>query len=131
MRLLFATIEANFWGVTGGLFLGTTAIGLAVLGLGSVFGRAGIGIAAAVAMLLGNPLSGLNSAPEMLPSGWGAFGQLLPQGANATLLRSTAFFGDVFPDPRATTALVVLACWAVAGVALIAEAALRQRRSSA
>ncbi|OBF12975.1 hypothetical protein [Mycobacterium sp. ACS4331] len=131
LQYVFDAIESNFWGVTAGLFLGTTAIGLVVLGLGALFGRIGIGIAAAVALLLGNPLSGINSAPEMLPSGWGAVGQLLPQGANATLLRSTAFFSDVFPDPRATTAIVVLGCWAVAGVVLIAVAALRRRRSSA
>ena len=59
---------------------------------------------ALLALLLGNPLSGLNSAPELLPRGWGELGQLLPQGANATLLRSTAFFSGA----GATTAIVVL-----------------------
>ena len=63
-----------------------------MLGLGSLFGRVGLAVGALLALLLGNPLSGLNSAPEMLPSGWGALGQWLPQGATATLLRSTAFF---------------------------------------
>ena len=75
-------------------------------------------LGALIALLLGNPLSGLTSAPELLPSGWGAFGQWLPQGANATLLRSTAFFdgaGATTGDRRADllgaggSALIVIA----------------------
>ena len=62
----------------------------------------------------------------MLPSGWGALGQWLPQGATATLLRSTAFFAG----EGAITAIAVLACWAVAGTALIVIAAVRQGRSA-
>jgi hypothetical protein len=121
LRYLFGSIDDNFWGVTAGLLLGALAMGLPVLGLGSLFGRVGLGIGAAVAMLLGNPLSGLTSAPEMLPDGWGALGQLLPQGANATLLRSTAYFSGA----GATAAVTVLACWALGGLALIVVAALK------
>jgi hypothetical protein len=126
LRYVFGSIDANFWGVTGGLTLGVLAAGLSMLGLGSLFGRVGLAIGALLALLLGNPLSGLNSAPEMLPSGWGTLGQWLPQGANATLLRSTAFFDGA----GATTAIVVLTCWALAGVTLIAIAAARQRKNS-
>ena len=92
-----------------------------MLGLGSLFGRVGLAIGALLALLLGNPLSGLTSAPQLLPTGWGAFGQWLPQGANATLLRSTAFFGG----SGATMAIAVLTGWALAGAALIAIAAVR------
>jgi hypothetical protein len=60
----------------------------------------------------------------MLPSGWGTLGQWLPQGATATLLRSTAFFDGA----GATAAIAVLTCWAVAGAALIVTAAVRQPR---
>ena len=95
---------------------------LPILGLGVLFGRVGLSAGVAVAMLLGNPLSGLMSAPEMLPSGWGTLGQLLPQGANATLLRSTAFFSGA----GAATAIVVLCCWAVAAAVLIAIAGVRR-----
>jgi hypothetical protein len=122
LRYVFGSIEANFWGVTAGLTLGALATGLFLLGLGSLFGKAGLGIGAAVAMLLGNPLSGLGSAPQMLPSGWGTLGQALPQGANGTLLRSTAYFDGA----GATTAIIVLTCWAVAGAVLIVIAGLRQ-----
>jgi len=125
LRYVFGSIDQNVWGVAAGLTLGLLAAGLSILGLGSLFGRVGLIVGALLALLLGNPLSGLNSAAEMLPTGWGTLGQWLPQGANATLLRSTAFFDGA----GATTAIAVLTCWAVAGAALIVIAAVRQRRS--
>jgi len=121
LRYVLGSIEGNFWGVAGGLTLGLLAAGLFMLGLGSLFGRAGLALGALLALLLGNPLSGLASAPELLPSGWGALGQWLPQGATATLLRSTAFFGGA----GATMAIAVLTCWALAGTVLIVIAAVR------
>jgi hypothetical protein len=127
LRYVFGSIDQNFWGVTGGLTLGVLAAAVSLLGLGSLFGRAGLAVGVLLAMLLGNPLSGLNSAPEMLPSGWGQLGQWLPQGANATLLRSTAFFDGA----GATMPIVVLTCWALAGALLVVIAALRQRRTAA
>jgi hypothetical protein len=125
LRYVFGSIDQSIWGVAAGLTLGLLAAGLSMLGLGSLFGRTGLAVGALLALLLGNPLSGLNSAPEMLPSGWGTLGQWLPQGATATLLRSTAFFGGA----GATTAIAVLTCWAVAGIGLIVLAAVRQGRS--
>ncbi|OBA92920.1 hypothetical protein A5662_20640 [Mycobacteriaceae bacterium 1482268.1] len=130
LRFVLGSIDANFWGVAGGLTLGILAAGLTMLGLGSLFGRIGLGIGAALALLVGNPLSGLTSAPELLPSGWGTLGQWLPQGANATLLRSTAFFDGA----GAATAIVVLSAWALVGVGLTVTAAVqssRVRRSAA
>lgn len=125
LRYVFGSIDDNMWGVAAGLALGLLAAGLAMLGLGSLFGRVGLAVGSLLAMLLGNPLSGLTSAPEMLPSGWGTLGQWLPQGATATLLRSTAFFDGA----GATTAIAVLTGWAVAGLALVGFAAVRQGRS--
>lgn len=126
LRYALGSIEANLWGVAAGLTLGVLATGLTLLGLGSLFGRVGLVLGALVALLVGNPLSGLNSAPEMLPTGWGEAGQWLPQGANATLLRSMAFFdgaGGMLPT-------VALSCWVLVGATLIVVAALRQRRSA-
>lgn len=120
---VLGSFDQNFWGVTAGLTLGLLACGLPILGLGSLFGRVGLACGAALALLVGNPLSGLNSAPEMLPRGWGEVGQLFPQGATATLLRSTAFFGGA----GATSAIVVAICWAAVGAVLVALAALRER----
>ncbi len=125
LRFVLGSIDANFWGVAGGLALGVLAPGLFMLGLGTLFGRAGLVGGALLALLLGNPLSGLTSAPELLPSGWGALGQWLPQGATATLLRSTAFFSG----SGAAMAVAVLICWAIAGAALVVIAGARQAKA--
>ncbi|MBP2454566.1 ABC transporter permease [Mycolicibacterium lutetiense] len=122
LKYVLGSIDSNFWGVAAGLTLGIAAAGLLMLGLGSLFGKVGLGVGAALALLLGNPLSGLTSAPEMLPSGWGQLGQLLPQGATATLLRSTAYFDGAGAD----TAIIVLSCWAIVGLMLVINAALRR-----
>lgn len=127
LRFVFGSVDDNFWGVAAGLTLGVAAALLAILGLGSLFGRAGLVTGALLAVLVGNPLSGLATAPEMLPAGWGQFGQLLPQGATATLLRSTAAFGGA----GASAAVLVLTCWAVAGTALVVAAAVRDSRNNA
>lgn len=124
LKYVFGSIDANFWGVAAGLTLGVMAMALVILGLGSLFGRAGMIGGAVLAMLLGNPLSGLNSAPELLPRGWGQLGQLLPQGANGTLLRSMAFFdgaGGGLP-------IIVLTCWSLLGIVLILIASARQQK---
>jgi hypothetical protein len=126
LRYVFGSIDTSIWGVAAGMTLGLLAAGMTMLGLGSLFGRIGLVVGALLALLLGNPLSGLTSAPEMLPSGWGTVGQWLPQGATATLLRSTAFFDGA----GATTAIAVLSCWTVAGIGLIVLAAVRQRSTA-
>ncbi|HEU4360649.1 MAG TPA: ABC transporter permease [Mycobacterium sp.] len=123
LRYAFGSTDHNFTGVAAGLMLGLLAMSLSLLGLGSLFGRFGLGLGVALAVLVGNPLSGLTSAPELLPRGWGAVGQLLPQGANGTLLRSTAYFSGA----GATTAILVLTGWAVGGALLIGIAKLRTR----
>jgi hypothetical protein len=104
--------------------LGIAAVVLPILGLVALLGPAGIGLGAAVMMLLGNPLSGAATAPEKLPSGWGAFGQLLPPGATGSLLRSVAFFDGA----AAGGPVAVLATWAGAGLALMALGRLRHPR---
>jgi hypothetical protein len=123
----FGSTTGDYGRVALGLSLGIAAISVLLLGLESLFGLAGFGIGAALVVLVGNPLSGLPSAPEFLPSGWGALGQLLPPGANATLLRSTAYFDGA----GGGRPLVVLSCWVAVGLALVAGAALRQRRRAA
>jgi hypothetical protein len=83
--------------------------------LGALLGPAGVGLAALVVFVVGNPLSAVASAPELLPQPWGAVGQFLPPGAGATLLRSTAYFDGA----GGATVAWTLAAWAVAGIALL------------
>ncbi|MDF7637647.1 ABC transporter permease [Leuconostocaceae bacterium ESL0958] len=108
------TFDGNYFLTSLGAMLGIAATAFFVLGLLEVMGNAGLGIAAVMLILLGNPLSGLSSAPEMLPKFWGALGQLLPPGATGSLLRSFAFFDG----KGATEALWVLITYVVVGIIL-------------
>jgi hypothetical protein len=109
-----STEGSNYWLLAAGLTLGVFATSALLLGLNSIGGKVGLGIGVALLVLVGAPLSGLSTAPEWIPDPWGKLGQLLPSGANATMLRSTAFFDGHGAGP----ALVVLLIWAVIGLAL-------------
>ncbi|MGW0055183.1 hypothetical protein [Nocardia nova] len=107
-------LTGNYLANAGVVALAIGAIALALLGLRAVLGLAGLGVGAATFVALGIPLSGAMSAPELLPTGWGTLGTLLPPGAAATALRSTAYFGGA----GSAAALAVLSCWAVGGLLL-------------
>ena len=107
-------LPGSYWANAGVLSLGIAAVGAVALGLVRLLGAPGIALTALVMVLLGSTLSGAQSAPEMLPSGWGTFGQLLPPGAAGTALRSVAWFDGA----GSGSAFLVLACWVVAGLAL-------------
>ncbi|MFI5715526.1 hypothetical protein [Nocardia sp. NPDC051750] len=127
LQFWFGSLSGSHLANAGAVALSIAAIALTVLGLESLFGYAGIGIGAVIMMLIGNPLSGTATAPEMLPGRSGALGQLLPPGAGGQLLRSTAFF-----DGRgATSALTVLLTWATLGVVLCLIGSLRAHRAAA
>lgn len=117
------SIDGDFAAIAGALTLTMAAGAWAILGLIKLAGRVGMAIGAIVVMLVGNPLSGMTSAPELLPAPWGEFGQFLTPGAGATLLRSTAYFDGY----GAATAAWVLSAWLVAGVALFAIGAVRTK----
>lgn len=105
-------LEGDYWSNAGVAALGIWAVALPIIGLRHLMGPAGIGLVALLVLLVGNPLSGVTSAPQLLPLGW--LGQLLPPGAVGSALRGTAFFdgaGTMLP-------LTVLACWALAGLVL-------------
>jgi hypothetical protein len=65
----------------------------------------------------------MTSAPEMLPTGWGTLGQLLPPGAAGTALRSVSFFDGA----GAARPLAVLGCWLLAGLLLCGVGSVRAR----
>ncbi|WP_435299524.1 hypothetical protein [Timonella sp. A28] len=115
LEFWFGTFTGSFWATASAATLGILATGLLVLGSKSMFGKAGIITTAALIVLLGNPLSGLASAPELLPQPWGAIGQLLPPGATGTLLRNVAFFDGA----AIATPLIVLTCWVLIGGAML------------
>ena len=90
-------------------------------------GERGAVLGALTMVLIGNPFSGVATAPELLPQPVGAIGQLMPPGAGGNLLRSTGFFDGA----GAGSHVVVLVVWAVAGLALLAVASRSRSRVTA
>ncbi|MFL6076347.1 MAG: hypothetical protein ACJ73S_23385 [Mycobacteriales bacterium] len=123
----YGSLEGSYWRNATVVGLTVLAICLGVAGLGAVLRRPGLALGIGVMFLLGNPLSGLSSAPELLPRPWGALGQLLPPGAGGSLLRSEAFFDG----HGATRPAAVLACWILAGAALVSAPRRESGGSSA
>jgi hypothetical protein len=121
LQLWFDALPGGYLVNAGVVALLALAMSAAVAGATAVAGRVGLVVAAATIFLLGNPLSGLVSAPEMLPQPWGALGQLLPPGAGGSLLRSVAWFDGA----AAALPAWVLATWALAGLLLVAVAPSR------
>lgn len=119
----FGTFDGNYWATSAAAVLGIAATSFIVLGLERLLGAAGIGLGAILVIILGNPLSGLTSAPEYLPTPWGNIGQFLPPGATGTLLRNVAFFdGAAITQP-----LLVLLGYVAVGLALFLLGSLRAR----
>jgi hypothetical protein len=120
----FGSVTGNYVLISAGVALGIAATAWLVLGLREVLGGRGMLLAGALIMLLGYPECGLTSAPELLPTPFGTLGQLLPPGATATLLRSTAFFHG----HGAARPVLVLALWMIGGLALFVAGSVRTRR---
>lgn len=125
LRFVIGTFDTNFWFISLAAMVGIGATCMMVLGLRELLGGAGLGIAGVLLILLGNPLSGLASAPELLPRPWGSIGQFLPPGATGALLRDTAFFdGHDIARP-----LTILLCWLAGGAVLYGLGLWRNSRN--
>lgn len=129
--LAYAGVLHGWLGSLQGSYLAESAVfagalaagGLALLGLNRVAGLAGVGLGAAVLLLLGNPLSGAATAPEFFTPVWSAIGQAITPGATIQLLRSVSFFDGA----AAAGPIVVLSAWAAAGLLLLALPSRRGR----
>jgi hypothetical protein len=117
------------WLVNAGVVsLAVMATASAVAGFNALIGPAGFGLAALLFVFVGNPWSGIGSAPELLPKAAGFIGQLFPSGAASQLLRDTAFFDGAAAGAK----VAVLLAWIVLGVgAIMAGATLQRRRTAA
>ena len=108
-------LPGPYLAVAGVAALAVAAVALTAAGMFRVLGPAGLGIAAVLFVVLGNPGSGNATAPELLPGFWRVAGQLLPPGAGGQALRDVAYFdGHALLAPA-----LVLAAWAIFGAALI------------
>ena len=97
------------------LALAMFAMSSMIAGFIALFGPRGMGIGGVLLVFLGNPFSGVTSAPELLPRAVSEIGQLLPPGAAAGLLRDTAYFNGHGPAEH----LVVLIAWSLFGIVSI------------
>jgi hypothetical protein len=121
-------IVGGDWLVNAGvLSLTVLAIAATVAGFEALLGKAGLALAAATMILVGNPFSGVSTGPEMLPEPAGSLGQLLPPGAGGNLLRSTGFFDGAAAGGH----LSVLVAWVILGLGALLVASLRDRRPAA
>lgn len=126
MQFGYDLFDGNYLELAGILALGIAGTSMFVLGMESLLGGAGLGIGAIITLFVSNPLSGIATGWQWLPSPWGWFGQHLPIGAAGTAVRSVAYFDD----HGITHAVVVLCCWVALGVGMVALASWRKRRAA-
>jgi hypothetical protein len=99
------------WGVAALFYL---ALAIPIAAFQVLVGAGGIAIGAVMFLVIGNPASGGNSAPELLPGFWRALSQLLPPGAATTAMRDVVYFHG----HGNSQALLVLSIWVVVGAAV-------------
>jgi hypothetical protein len=105
--------------------LAILGIALCSSGLIRLIGPAGTGVPFLLFLMLGNPASGLASAPELLPTPWYPLGAFLPPGALGDALRGTAYFDGA----KIVGPLLVLAAYVALGVLLNLLASRRAERA--
>jgi hypothetical protein len=117
-------VGGNWAANAAALSLTVLAISSFAAGLWALLGELGLILAALGMVLIGNPFSGVGSAPELLPEPVGALGQLMPPGAGGNLLRSTGFFDGAAAGGH----IAVLVAWALVGLGALLAAEARNRR---
>ena len=112
---LIGALAGHFWAILaiGALF--SLAVALTTYGLEALLGLAGTGIAAFVLILIGNSTAGGASNQEFLPDVFRQVAQALPNGAAVRFVRNTVYFNG----NDTSGALIVIALWAVGGLALV------------
>ncbi len=105
----------HYWKLALSLALVNLAVTASVSGLVCLIGSAGAAVGGILYFLLGLPISGAATALPLLPAFWRDFGQALPPGAAATLLRRVLYF----PDAPIGGPLLVLGLYAGIGVLVV------------
>ncbi|MCC2313282.1 hypothetical protein [Cellulomonas xiejunii] len=126
LRFPFGSIDSAFLPVAGAMALGIAAMAFPLTGLQEAFGGKGFTIGAMSMMFLGNPFAGIATTAAWLPTGLGAFGQILPPGATGTLVRSVAYFGGT----GGLTAGLTLGAWVVIGLVVHAIGSRRTSKAA-
>jgi hypothetical protein len=105
-------LPGDYSSIAAAIGLFTLAVAATITGLGALLGRLG----GVLVFLVGNALSAVAAAPELLPQPWGSVGHYLPIGSGATLRRSVAYFRGSGATPEAA----VLIAYAIGGLVLVA-----------
>lgn len=123
----FGLLPGGFWVSAEAFTLGIGALSALIAGLQTVLGLAGSVLGALFNMLLANPLAGTMAPKEFVAGGWGTFGQYLPNGATATLVRSVNYF----PSAPVGQQVWTLLAWIAVGVCLLGVGMALGKRGAA
>jgi hypothetical protein len=117
----------TYWSLAGVCMLVALAVGSATAACCDLFGKAGIGIAGLVLILLGNSSSGSVVGAAFLPQPFRWLSPVLPAGPGLEAVRSALYFGGAGAGWR----LASLAIWGVGSLAVLAGLAAWRRRARA
>jgi len=102
----FGTFDANYRELSLILPRGIGGTSMFVLGLESLIGYAGLGLGAVLTLFVSNPLSGIATGWQWLPSPWDMIGQYLPIGAAGNAAHSVGFFDGAGATHSVVTLIV-------------------------
>ncbi len=108
-------LPGNGWATWGAIAATVFVVSTITAGLFDLIGGIGIGIGSAIMIFVGNPFSGVSSAPQLLPDPVGIIGQWLPPGAGGSLIRESAYFSGYGGAQH----IAALGLWMLFGVAAI------------
>ncbi len=120
---LLGALTGHFWQVALLTALVALAVSAVTGALAQLLGPPGIGLAALLLIILGNSSSGGPVPYRFLPDGFRQVSQFFPSGAGVTSVRHAVYFaGESMTQP-----VMVLVCWALAGLSGLVVAAILRR----
>jgi hypothetical protein len=122
LNLWLGSLQGNYFLEVAVVALGIAAVSLVVMGAAALAGRVGLLLIIGLFFIIGNPIAGVSMPVELYPTGFGAFGQYLPLGAEIHLLRSVSYF----PEASTVTQWATLGGWLALGVLLLVIAPERK-----
>jgi hypothetical protein len=122
---VLSALSGEFWPLALFGMLVVFAVGAFTMGIQTVTGIVGIGIAVLLFVVVGNPSAGGAYPAPLLPTFWRAIGWLFPPGAGTHGIRSIVYFDGAALGQD----LLVLAVWAVVGAGLVVLVSGRRKIS--
>ena len=110
----FDILPGNLGATWLALSTGILAIAATITGLGTLLGKAGMGLGVVLMMLIGNPWGGALVPSEFLGGFMGWLGAHMPNGNVIQLVKTVSFF----PDASQTSYWWILGTWILIGLAL-------------